>query len=245
MSPPTLQAICLRKALEGILDLDFPASDFSSLEPRLQEVLFTSLRNETNRLREKETQWSRVLKDRPSLDTEIYEREHTSIGPGDGGYRMQRNFRQTWSCVSNAEDVIIGAHSTLDTIWRGSRDLTYEVETPGSDQGGSYTFDPSNGHRNFLPLWRRISSQLLFYRLTVVFGMPPSRRLSVRTCWEVKLRHLDGASALLFRDHKGAVEATFVGNAASNDDALQLLNHLVGFNCPHPFAGILAGTMLQ
>ncbi|MCJ1241118.1 hypothetical protein MMC14_009122 [Varicellaria rhodocarpa] len=220
-------------------------------EPRLQELLFASLRNETNRLREKEAQWSRVLKDRPRLDTEIYEKQNTPIEPDGGrddrnGHRMQRIFRRTWSCVSNADDnnhQYFGAHITLDTNWLGSRHLTYEEETPGSDQGGSYTFDPSNGCRNLLPLSRRISSQLLFYRLTVVFGMPPFRRLSLCTCWEFKLRHHDMASILLFRDENGAAEVSFIGNTASGDDALQLLNHLVGINCRHTFGGILAGAM--
>src|SRR2546421_5124145 len=66
-SQSTLQALCEQKALA--LDLE---SDFESLEPRLQHLLFNKVRAENARLREIEQKWERLTRFCPSLDTQIY-----------------------------------------------------------------------------------------------------------------------------------------------------------------------------
>ena len=88
-----------------------------------------------------------------------------------------------------------------------------------------------------------MSSQLVLYRLTVTFGMPPPKEGDgYKSCWEVDLQHCDGVSVLRLEDYKGAAEPRFRGTAGASVDALKLLNFLVGMNCPHTYDGIVAGT---
>src|SRR5947209_6183053 len=77
-SHPTLQALCEQKALE--LDLE---SDFESLEPRLQHLLFNKVRAENDRLREIERKWERLTKFCPSIDTQIYLRPNRRLNEED------------------------------------------------------------------------------------------------------------------------------------------------------------------
>ena len=81
---------------------------------------------------------------------------------------------------------------------------------------------------------RRVSSQLLLYRLTVTFGMPPPKEEDgYKSCWRVDLLHYDGASELSFQDFKGGADARFYGTTEASVDALK---------CPHTYDGIVAGT---
>jgi hypothetical protein len=54
-------------------------------------------------------------------------------------------------------------------------------------------------------LYRRISPQLLLYRLIAIFGMPPSKEVDgYKSCWEIDLKFSDGVSVLTFKDSKEA-----------------------------------------
>ena len=87
----------------------------------------------------------------------------------------------------------------------------------------------------------RISSQLLLYRITVTFGMPPPRVLDCyKQCWEVDLKHIDG-SILRFSDWKGGASTRFDGSTDASRDGLKLLNFLIGLKCLHTYDGIRAG----
>ncbi|MCJ1337748.1 hypothetical protein MMC09_003031 [Bachmanniomyces sp. S44760] len=92
-------------------------------------------------------------------------------------------------------------------------------------------------------LLEHVSSQLLLYRICVVFGMPPPlENDGYKTCWDVDLFYHDGVSKLSFYDYKGAASARFSGTAEASVNSLKLLNFLIGMNCPHTYDGIVAGT---
>ena len=101
-TPPSLQGLCENKALSHILDSDFTDSQFSSLEPRLQQILFRKLRTETARLKAVEKDWCRLMKCCPRLDTQIH-LVSTRIEPSDSkddetnGYNQIRRFNCKWS----------------------------------------------------------------------------------------------------------------------------------------------------
>ncbi|KAL6248075.1 hypothetical protein RBB50_005423 [Rhinocladiella similis] len=98
---------------------------------------------------------------------------------------------------------------------------------------------------------KAISSQLLLYRLTVVFGMPPRDTYpdfvpGYKTCWRVELvPRGDGRDSALidFQDWKGGVTVHFVGCQGASSHALNLLNWLVSDHVPHGYDNILAGTV--
>jgi|ERR1700722_9613154 hypothetical protein len=72
---------------------------------------------------------------------------------------------------------------------------------------------------------------------------PPKEDDGYKTYWVVDPRHWHGVSVLSFQDLKGAADARFHGAAEASVDALKLLNFLIGMNCPHPYDGIVAGTI--
>ena len=92
---------------------------------------------------------------------------------------------------------------------------------------------------------KRISSQLLYYRISVLFGMPSARRTDgYKSCWEVELRHIDGTSILRLYDSEGAAAVGFNGlDGSASNDGLELINFLVSLNCLHTNDGIRAGTV--
>ncbi|KAL9117936.1 MAG: hypothetical protein Q9187_005523 [Circinaria calcarea] len=265
----SLQELCEKKYLSQILDSSFTASDFAALEPRLQEILFSKLRTETTRLREIEKKWCRLTRSCPRVDTKIH-LDHNRIEYGDPDDEeddciLREGFLAKWSYLgednnesqagadaawyagraeANEDHLSRGTKNHPNIHWHHS-DLICEPSESGL---GLYVHRPSTP-RSFYSKWSnsfwfRISSQLLLYRLTVTFGMPPPKETDgYKSCWEIELVHCDGASVLEFGEHKGAASARFRGTTDASDDALKLLNFLVGINCPHTYDGIVAGTI--
>jgi hypothetical protein len=88
--------------------------------------------------------------------------------------------------------------------------------------------------------------QLFLYRPAATFGLlPPKAPDGYKTCWEVDLKYCDGISILSLQDYKGTADARFYGTADASVDALELINFLIGMNCPHTHDGIVAGTIAQ
>lgn len=98
----------------------------------------------------------------------------------------------------------------------------------------------------FCQLSRRISTQLMLYRLTVVFGMPPSRDDldDHKQVWKVTLYWKDNPHFYLeFVDMKGQCQVDFEGNGEANESALRLLDWLVSDNVDHPYNYTEAGNV--
>ena len=275
-SQPSLQELCERQGLEQILHSDNADSDFASLEPRLQQLLFSRLRTENARLREVERRWRLLTKACPRIDTQMY-LSSTRIEPDGGedeqnGYNQQRVFLRQWSYLiedgydsengggeytgSRAENFVDRVEAkegegcspelVRDTRWDDS-----DLVSQSPDSELRLCFDhcngltrcscrpEGNGRFSF-----HVSSQLLLYRLTVTFGMPPPQEGDgYKSCWQADLQYSDGASVLSFQDYKGAAGARFYGTAEASVDALKLLNFLTGMKCPHTYDGIVAGTI--
>jgi hypothetical protein len=248
-SQPSLQELCEKQSLLQISDLDNSEWDFASLEPRLQQLLFSRLQTENARLREVEQKWCQLTRKCPRIDTQIY-LSSTRIEPGCGedeenGYNQQGVFQDQWSYPIESAGSRAGSCGpglVCDTEWDHSNLVS---ESPDSDLTLHYCLTTQCAcwrmpRQNFS---HRVSSQLVLYRLTVTFGMPPPKKGDgYKSCWEVDLQHCDGVSVLSFEDYKGAAEPRFHGTAEASVDALKLLNFLVGMNCPHTYDGIVAGT---
>jgi hypothetical protein len=247
-SQPTLQALCEQTALE--LDLE---SDFESLEPRLQHLLFNKVRAENTRLRGIEQKWERLTRFCPSLDAQIYLRSNRQVHEEDETVADEENrvFTELWHYEDadngNEQERAARASSPISKSWQSSELVS---ESPDEELGIFVLSDPSTRYSRFSPgsgrrdIWNRISSQLLFYRLTTTFGMPPPAETDgYKVCWEINLRHRDGSSTLEFYDYKGAASASFSGSDDASEDALKLVNFLVGMECFHTYDGIVAGTV--
>ena len=74
--------------------------------------------------------------------------------------------------------------------------------------------------------------------------MPPqSKNTSLDNCWDVHLPHINGEGQFCLYDEHGKARCSFKGNEKASQDALALLNYLIGTNVPHPDPkmGVLAG----
>jgi len=273
MAQPSLQEISEKKVLEQILQSDNPDADFASLEPRAQRLVFSRLRTEHARLLEVDQKWCALKSHCPSTDIEIYLNSRRTYEEDDeedeqeddqNGYDLQE--------IQNQWSYPVGAHENEDggreNIARpaGNAEGVEATEEEGesleakrnvewhksnlvadsSDSDIRLCFHNSGPWCDCMSRWlntRRLSSQLLFYRLTVVFGMPPPREQDgYKSCWEVDLQYSDGASVLSFYDYKGAGNLRFSGTSKASDDALKLLTYLFGMKCLHTYDGIVAGT---
>jgi hypothetical protein len=252
-----LQGPCETESLEQILRSDIADPDFTSLEPRMQQLLFSRLQTENTRLREVEGKWRRLIASCPRTDTQIY-LGFPTIEPGGeedegNGSNEEAAFLDRWSYPigdsdKNENDGGEGrGQKIIHNISWNRMDLI--SDSPDSDLRLSFHHsDDLTLHSSLQKLnngfLKRVSSQLLLYRLTVTFGMPPPKELDgYKSCWEVDLQHCDGASVLSFWDYKGAASVGFDGTTEASADALKLLNFLIGEGCRHTYDRIVAGTI--
>jgi hypothetical protein len=275
-SVPSLRKLCEQKALKHLLGSDNPEREFAALEPRVQELLFSSLRKENDRLSEAEKKWRLLTTYCPRIDTQIY-MGSTRIPPDDGedeenSYHLRDTFFDQWSYVN--EDGHGNGNTGEEVAARRNEALRSTIGAVGANQGGSgpetvcdtswngmnlfsESLDsdlklcfhdrlnrcPCFSDRTLLFLSRLVSSQLLLYRITATFGMPPpSEDDGYKTCWAVELLNHDRVSVLSFQDYKGAADVRFYGTADASVDALKLLSYLAGMKCVHTYDGIIAGT---
>ena len=131
------------------------------------------------------------------------------------------------------------------TEWYSSSDLVFDEKEGKFMVKDRYRAILESGRFTWLPtLSDRISSQLLLYRTTVIFGMPPPEEADrYKCCWTLTLQHSSGDGTLELDEHKGSPGARFFGSKAASDDALDLLNLLAHVRMPHTYDGIVAGTI--
>lgn len=249
---PSLQSLCETKSLSQILDPNFTASDFTALEPHLQEILFDKLRKENARLLEIENQWTQLRERCPRTDLQIH------LNPGranyddrEGIYEKQQQIARKWDYEDDDIASRLAAGGTSDNLywdataihWNSESSLyVYDLEAQEQQWRGSGRQDLRLRMANRFT--NRMSSQLLLYRIACIFGMPPQKECDgYKACWRVHLRHCGGASTLVLGERKGAINVHFEGSSEGNQDALELINLLVGTECLHTYDGIIAGTI--
>jgi hypothetical protein len=270
------QDLCEVQLLEHMLCSDTADGEFSFLGARTQRLLFSRLRKEVIRLREIEKKWSRVTKECPYVDREMYliAEEWTDLDYDSDCSEDSYSYFERWEFMPQADGGITSAFPDPDDVDHDDGDPNLPLLAPqrirengdpifrailGSDlvtwnsyqlyadspasrmkicshsQGDNcLTCHPDKG----TCFWQRISSQLLFYRLMVMFCMPPAREpLSDRIGWEMQLQYRDGISILRLEDYKGTAHATFQGTPEGSARALKLLNYVTLATHTHPASG--------
>ncbi|EMR68623.1 hypothetical protein UCREL1_4371 [Eutypa lata UCREL1] len=159
------------------------------------------------------------------------------------GYMVKGYFRERWLYNSSkAKDVPPKERPGKITEWHSLKLFT----SPGdselvaiprhSDIPESYVSSP---------IFDTISSQLLLYRLTAIFGMPPATDYmdGFKQVWTTTFYWKDDKSSTIeFEDMKGSAFVRFEGSEDASKSALKLIEFLQSDNVPHPYGSVLAGT---
>ncbi|KAJ9603411.1 hypothetical protein H2200_012189 [Cladophialophora chaetospira] len=269
-----LQDLAAQKAVQVLREDPNAIRTYDSLDPSVQQVLFPHLWKDYKRLWESEHQYRSSYNSIPAADRAVWSAgfgqeagtrdsagdaqdtsEHVddnSSSSDENDFHTRRDyFRSKWRLCADDEG------------WHKSRtDQTYkwggnEVFTIANTQAGTVPLvvDGWPSHSN-LPLQKHsrwafeelISSQLLYYRLTAVFGFEQRTFGDYRHCWDIELISKDDDySTLSLKDFVGYPEFEFVGTdiRETSCQALELLWWLVGEEVFHPYvdAPILAGRV--
>lgn len=184
-------------------------------------------------------------------------------------YAVKRNFLSLWRNGNPLTDKDLKNHIEKKKLERkeprfatctrwvnwDDDDLYMTENTPNLQRSHRAGFLPPNGRR--FRAHRRISSQLLVYRLTAIFGMPPSSEMDYvvahKSIWRCTLFWLDDVqnenltrdyiSQVYFEDNKGLWTVTFDGIEVASESAVQLIDWLCGDNVPHPYDYVVAGAI--
>ncbi|EXJ64092.1 hypothetical protein A1O7_00428 [Cladophialophora yegresii CBS 114405] len=265
----SLRDLAASKTVEELVKFDNPTMELFQLDEHVQKLIFTRFLSKYALL-EKENKQLRVnARLTPYIDWQLYTQSHGIIPDPEemidpqsheletNGFVLSAKFAEQWRHATEAErngspeetrehGLCPAVFEPLD-LW--SHGVGGELAICGfsSVESNEYMEEVTpcgQGYSTFehKPLSRRISSQLLYYRLTVMFGMPPPQPMGEWLFpWQVMLQHRDGKSLLDLNDSDGQSFESFSGTKEAKEDAVELLRFLTSLKCPHP-DGLVAGT---
>ena len=154
------------------------------------------------------------------------------------------SFKDPWEPVSWSDHLHLDRRSESCVSWDESGILALspydDFERTPADRD---TIDRSQG---LTTLEGRISSQLLFFRLTTIFGAPMLSKCEseVDGCFSFGLRLHDKSGQLSIMDYMGSPIVRFEGTSEmSSAKALELLNYVTGKSCMNPNGMLLGGHL--
>ncbi|KAK5188457.1 hypothetical protein LTS03_011682, partial [Exophiala xenobiotica] len=256
-----LQDPCAEKVLEQLRKDKQAVTTFDSFDPDIQQVAFVHLWQDYTRLHEIGRKYSVYDKWCPAADGDLYTADARTRLFDDAANSNDLNnkasaegtrdhFRAVWQYRDPSDDYP-PSRSDDDVSWDSwnllipsSSERHFELcQCVEERRCGSCGCD--NWKKAGLHVWETISSQLLLYRLTAVFGMPPLHPdVGYKTCWTVELIYCkDTKNVFMLEDYKGGVNVHFHGSKEAGISAVDLLNWLISNKVPHEYDGILAGTV--
>jgi hypothetical protein len=169
--------------------------------------------------------WSKPYNRMPPLEDGKHELDENASqnvykdayeGNPDRAYAMRKKFGQIWSYQSDDASHNQNCTYLLKPSMTLQRTLRLIIQVKQAVSWGPYDFDcqlngpivairQESGMISFpkRTMYKRISTQLLLYRLFATFGMSdPARTDEYKSCWDCNLVHKDGSSANI-GEHKG------------------------------------------
>jgi hypothetical protein len=231
----SLQELCEIQLQDNVLKSDTADDEFASLEPRFQLLLFDRLRTEHARLTSMTEQLEEFSWRMPVVDRQLSLGTSTNTSNALEFDTDRVLHRIIWSYVPS-EGPDRHYHARRDDDFKQWSDRVLRAGLPDT----KFIICPHHilawSCECKLPkvcLCERISSQLLLYRISATFGMPPAEECDgYKSCWDACLHHEDGYSTVSFGDSKGGSTVKYYGTNKASDDALNLLNYLVGPTFP-------------
>jgi hypothetical protein len=264
----SLQALSAKATLLH-LPVEEAKQSFTALPPVAQATLFADLLGQHRELQRKEESLQEVIAKIPPADRQVAFNNGRRLEQGvdyvNDPCEAAETFRQAWqysdTYVRRTEYQFLGK-LTWDgdnAVVRFSEDEPYRYMSR-DEQNARFAVEEK------LPLRfsDAISSQLLLYRLCATFGPLPLSCVSpdlYKSCWALNLVYKKDADAtttatttardgagenlvpswLVFHDYKGWCSVFFGGSKEASENALDLVNYLVGPKCAHTYDAVLAG----
>ena len=237
--PPSIALTAFQKIQRAF----FTDQEPKTLEPHLWRAYLSAIHCEIGRLLRLEHEWDRW----PHVDRHVFESGKIRLVGIDGrlGDPLLEHVRENWSYnyppISGASiKRYRRARPFVAVDWS---DFNLACQGPEfkickrSDLGTS-------SDEGLHTLSERISSQLLLYRTTLVFGIPPQLEEidGYKCCWAAELYHKDGSSTLGLYDQKRSVSVHYDGTSNNKAEALDVLNHLCGDYISHTDGGVVIGA---
>ncbi|KAH8761617.1 hypothetical protein F5883DRAFT_562538, partial [Diaporthe sp. PMI_573] len=156
-----------------------------------------------------------------------------------GEYQHLRNYLHESHCPEADRGVVLHNRDCVERI----RWCSFDLFRPSAPQQSLQLEVCTSGderrkhavEKSFF-LHDAVSSQLLYYRLAVVFGMPePVITDEYKTCWSVVLQFRDKTGRLELSDSKGGAWAAFCGSEDASKAALWFLGWIVSDQVPHTY----------
>jgi hypothetical protein len=229
--PKSLQELCEMQLLEQILQSDGKDDDLLELEPRFQQLLFQRMRLEKRRLQSVQERLDELKELYPLTDFHLPLGRSAST-PHTTNDKLRDSILKDW-CYEKGrpapdEDVQIywnsDEHLPSNMLcWLPT--LAFDL----SKQHFRYPKSDWSKEMNLVELADVISPQLLYYRLSTVFGMPPRKKsIDPPASFRVELRYKSDRSWLGITDKEGRAHVWYAGTGNACDEALKLLDYLVG-----------------
>ena len=226
----SLEEMAAQKIIDALEISQTPQLDFASFGPTQQLLVFKYMMSTISRLR-------CTLNSIPPLDMVIHDpRADISDEPiRDMDKKLRDSFSEHWHCARIEGSAVTRRYHTFahSTKWNEicvvarSEGAQFELLQKKRAKWGKKRAITSK----YVYLKDRISSQLLYYRLALTFGMPARSMGSTDTnIWTVNLMHDDG-SYLEFADSMGSIELQFEGTTDASESALELINFVAGLSC--------------
>lgn len=268
-----LADLAAKKLIESLAESQQPMAEFDALEDRQKALVFSTLLNDRRRLQMVEEAHKELLHNIPSADAAVWSghdrlRDDAHVDDADCTCEARKKkFQRLWKHRTVQpewnEDIVNHErrNDTAEMGWNCAWGALYlEAEKfrvckcqcdPNTLIGKRLMAMPCvslcDTHiQSHVALCQRISSQLLLYRLAVVFGLPPSdpQTDGYKLGWNVKLVWTgEGDSCMNFYDFKGGASGVFRGSKEASDAALELMSWLVSDQVPHSYDGVLAGRI--
>jgi hypothetical protein len=234
---PSLQLLCQKQLMCLFLNSDSADDDFQALEPRAQKLLFQSLRKEKDRLEIVHQNLDQLEARMPWVDRNLQ-----LSPPVDASETGEKNPEQIpdlrqwrYADVKELYEYNGPIHNGGVEQWDETH-LVFYPDLDGTDAKLSFVgpYAGLNGARAFGGF---ISSQLLLYRISAAFGVPPREDVEDEQMWydgeraptwRAILRRVDELGELHILDHDGEVELCYTGDSTKGNEVLALLNYLTG-----------------
>ena len=241
---PSLEEISTRKTIETLTSSEDLDGDLAKIEPQLSKLMVKHLLAERKSMVSQLEGFKAVKDFMPALDWDIatsHERLVDFGGDKDGSedgvdkpersgkpacdmYGLRKAIASEWSYTEFRDEGL------KPVRWFSAGGLRARSRDADFEDVDLYDMARATG----LLFSEKITSQLLLYRIIIMFGLPKEDMADgYKSHWGVCLQWSHDDSRVQFYDYKGWASTQFHGTKEGSEAAMKLLHYLVSKELPH------------